>query len=261
MTKKQGIFSTDAAIIGRGLGHYYNEGQWVFKDLDFYCKAGSVQAILGLNGCGKTTLLRILLGLLKPKEGIVEKVSHPALVPQLFQAVFSFTAMDMVLMGRARKISLFGRPTRYDEKLCLTAMERLGVANLANRPYTELSGGQRQLIILARALASEARILILDEPASALDLANQAMLISRIRELSKSDGYTIIFSTHMPQQALAVADDVLIMKVNGGALFGPTKEVLTEENLAKAFGTEVRRVVFERDGKKSEALVSVFTED
>lgn len=251
----------DAAVFAKGLTHWYARERLVFERLDFCAKKGTVQAILGLNGCGKTTLLRILLGLLKPRSGFVFRDGQPALVPQLFQAVFSFSALDMVLMGRIRKIGLFGRPTRHDEKVAMTCMERLGVADLAERPYPELSGGQRQLVILARALASESKTLVLDEPASALDLANQALLVKRIKELSRSDGYTVIFTTHMPQQALAAADDVLIMRPGGAPVFGPVKEVLTEANLELAYGTEVRRVEFERDGKKSLALVAVFTED
>jgi iron complex transport system ATP-binding protein len=252
---------SEVAISGRGLGHYYVRGKWIFKNLDFSVRRGSVQAILGLNGCGKTTLLRCLLGLIEPVSGKIDKFGQTALVPQLFQAVFSFTALDMVLMGRARKIGLFARPSVHDEKVALASLDRLGVLDLARQPYTELSGGQRQLVILARALASEADILFLDEPASALDLGRQAHLINWMRELSRADGYTVVFTTHMPQHALAVADEAMLMKVKGGIVAGPAREVLTEENLSQAYGTEVRKVEFERNGKKSQALVAVFTDE
>ena len=181
-------------------------------------------------------------------------------MPQLFQAVFSFTALDMVLMGRARKICLFSSPSAKDERIALSAMRRLGVENLATRPFTELSGGQRQLVMLSRALTAEADILVMDEPASTLDLGNQAMLINRIRELSRQDGLTVVFSTHLPQHALAVADEVLVMCGDGQYLAGPAKTVLTEENLMRIYGTVIKRVKIIHDNIEMEALVSIFQE-
>ncbi|MDR1607563.1 MAG: ABC transporter ATP-binding protein [Deltaproteobacteria bacterium] len=251
----------EIAVAGRDLAFYYQPGAWIFQGLNFSFARGRVHAVLGLNGCGKTTLLRIMLGLLKPKLGSLERRELAAFVPQIFQAIFSFSSLDMVLMGRARRIGLFSRPSKLDERLAFEALEKLGIIHLAHRPYTELSGGQRQLVILARALVSEAKILILDEPTSALDLGNQALLIKRIRSLSRDDGLTVIFTTHMPQQALAVADDVLIMTPNGLAISGGVREVLTEENLTKIYGTEVKLVEFERRGHKSLALVTMFSED
>ena len=193
------------AVAASDLGFGYQPGAWVFRNLDLSVSPGSVCAILGQNGCGKTTLLKVILGTLKAMEGSVAKSGIAALVPQLFQAIFSFTALDMVLMGRARKIGLFSSHSHKDERMALAAMERMGVESLAARPFPELSGGQRQLVMLARALAAEADILVMDEPASSLDLGNQAMLIRRMRELSRVDGLTVVFSTHLSQHALAAA--------------------------------------------------------
>jgi iron complex transport system ATP-binding protein len=137
-------------------------------------------------------------------------------------------------------------------------MERLGVANLAARPFPELSGGQRQLVMLSRALTAEADILVMDEPASSLDLGNQAMLINRIRELSRQDGLTIVFSTHLPQHALAAADEVLVMAGEGEFLSGPAKEILTEANLMRIYKTIIKRVTITHDNVETEALVSLF---
>ena len=250
--------SAASAVRASGLGYWYHPGAWAVRGLDLDFSRGAVHAVLGLNGCGKTTLLRMILGVLKPREGTVETSGRIAFVPQLFQAVFSFTALDMVLMGRARQIGLFSRPSRRDEALALKAMERLGVDSLAHRPYPELSGGQRQLVILARALVSGASTLVLDEPASALDLANQALLMGQIKRLARDDGLTVVFSTHLPQHALATADDVLLMTAGGPALAGPTREILTEENLARVYGTDVALVEYERGGERGRALVTIF---
>jgi iron complex transport system ATP-binding protein len=202
--------------------------------------------------------LRLILGLLKPSAGKVEKFGAAAMVPQLFQAVFSFTALDMVLMGRARQIGLFSRPSKKDEAMALAAMRRLGVGDLARRPFPELSGGQRQLIMLARALTSEADILVLDEPASSLDLGNQGLLINQIRRLSKSDGLTIIFSTHLPQHAMAVADEALVMGPDGNYFSGPASAVLTDEALSSLYGAVIKRVAVEHQGERFETLVTLY---
>ena len=250
--------AAELAVSVRDLGFSYQPGAWVLKGLSFAAKKGSIHAILGQNGCGKTTLMRVILGLLKPLEGSVEKSGIAALVPQLFQAVFSFTALDMVLMGRARKIGLFSSPSASDERLAMAAMERLEVGHLADRPFTELSGGQRQLVMLARALAAEADILVMDEPASSLDLGNQAMLIRRIRELSRAGALTVIFSTHLPQHALAVADEVLVMAGGGRYLSGPAAEVLTEENLSEVYATVIKRVKISHGWQERDAIVPGF---
>jgi iron complex transport system ATP-binding protein len=252
---------SEAAVSAQGLGFFYQPGQWIIQDLGFSIRKGCIHAILGQNGCGKTTLLRLILGILKPACGVVEKIGPTAMVPQLFQAVFSFTAMDMVLMGRARQIGLFSRPSRKDRIIALAAMSRLGVEDLARRPFPELSGGQRQLIMLARALASEAEILVLDEPASSLDLGNQALLIKQIRQLSRNDGLTVVFSTHLPQHALAVADEVLVMDSPGIFMSGPASEVLTGQALTELYGTVIKRVTVEHSGAQIEALVTVFPDE
>jgi iron complex transport system ATP-binding protein len=250
-----------AAISAQGLSFFYQPGSPVIEDLSFSVKRGEIFAILGQNGCGKTTLLRLILGLLKPASGRVEAFGATAMVPQLFQAVFSFTAMDMVLMGRARQIGLFSRPSKKDERIALSAMERLGVEALARRPFPELSGGQRQLIMLARALTSEADILVLDEPASSLDLGNQGLLINQIRRLSHNDGLTVVFSTHLPQHAMAVADEALVMPLKGGYLSGPASEVLTNEVLSGLYGAVIKRVSVEHGGAMFETMVTLYPEE
>lgn len=245
------------ALETRKLGFYYQKEAWVFRDISLTVETSRIFAILGPNGCGKTTLLKAFLGLLKPQIGHLAKTGDLALVPQLFQVSFAFTALEMVLMGRAKKIGLFARPSRQDVDLARAALARFKMDNLAHRCFQELSGGQRQLVMLARALVAEADILVLDEPTSALDLKNQTMILQCMECLSQENGLTIIFTSHLPQHALAVADDVLLM-LDQEHCSGPAKEVLTEENLLNLYGIPMKRVVFDYHSRAITSLVPVY---
>lgn len=218
---------------------------------------GSVFAILGPNGRGKTTLLQLLLGRLMPVRGEVRVQGQLAFVPQLFQVSFPFRVLDMVIMGRARQIGLFSLPSQADEAVALGALDRLGLAHLAERNFDELSGGQRQLVIFARALASGADILVLDEPTSALDLKNQGVVLEWIARL-REEGLTVVFTTHHPHHAHAVADQALLMFGAQHYACGGTDAVLTEEHLRRLYGIPLRQVGFEFEGQAMETLVPVF---
>lgn len=246
------------AISFSGLGHAYRPGQWVFRGYSASAERGRTFAILGPNGRGKTTLLKILLGALKPGEGRVAIDGTVAFVPQLFQVGFDYSVLDMVLMGRARKVGLFAQPARTDEEAALAALDRFQLADYAARPFHELSGGQRQMAIFARALVAEAEILILDEPTSALDLRNQALILDWIARLTREDGLTVLFTTHHPHHALAAADDALLMMGETDYACGPAAEVLTEANLGALYGVPLRRLSFDHEGRAVETLVPVF---
>lgn len=245
------------AVAARGLGHAYFNGQWVFRGLDLSLPAGGAMAVLGPNGCGKTTLLRLVLGLTAPTEGSVTVSGRLAFVPQLFDAAFAYTALDMVLMGRARRIGLFAQPGRKDETAALAALDRVGMADRANRRFHDLSGGQRQMVILARALAAEPDILVLDEPCSALDLSNQAMVLERLAALAGHERLTVLFTTHHPQHALDIGADALLMF--GAARFaaGPAGKVLTEAAMAELYGVPMRRLSLAHGGRIRDVLVSL----
>jgi iron complex transport system ATP-binding protein len=165
--------------------------------------------------------------------------------------------LDMVLMGRARQIGLFSQPSAKDEEAALAALDRFGLADFARHSFHELSGGERQLVIFARALVSEADVLILDEPTSSLDLKNQILVLDWITRLSHQDGLTVLFTTHHPHHALAVADEVLLML--GGTKFacGQAREVLSEENLQALYGVDIKLLRFEHKGRMNETLVPV----
>lgn len=218
---------------------------------------GSVFAILGPNGRGKTTLLKLLLGALKPVQGRIRVQGRLAFVPQLFQVSFPFRVLDMVIMGRARQIGLFSLPSKADEAAALDALARLGLADLAERSFDELSGGQRQLVVFARALASGADILVLDEPTSALDLKNQSIVLEWIAKL-RDEGLTVLFTTHHPHHAHAVADDALLMFGQDDYACGSVDEVLTEAHLLRLYGVSLRQVAFEHEGEALASLVPVY---
>ncbi len=245
------------AVDFQGVGHAYHPGQWILRGYSGVLPPGGVLAVLGPNGRGKTTLLRLLLGIMPPREGRVRLKGKAAFVPQLFQVGFDYTVLDMVLMGRAARIGLLAQPSRRDEQAALAALDRFGMADLAGRPFHQLSGGQRQMVIFARALVSEADILVLDEPTSALDLKNQAVVLDWIIRLSRQDGLTVIFTTHHPHHALAVADHCLLMLGACDYLYGPRDEVLTEDNLDRLYGVPLKRVTLEHRGRTMDSFAPV----
>jgi len=245
------------AIVIENLGHSYLPGKWIFRHYNAALVRGQTLAILGANGAGKSTLLRLILNLVTPTEGHARVEGRTAFVPQLFQVGLDYSALDMVLMGRARQIGLFSQPSAHDEEAAMAALDHFGLADIAHQPFHELSGGQRQLVVFARAVVSEADILVLDEPASTLDLKNQEMILSWIAHLSHVRGLTIIFTTHQPQHAFAVADKALLMISAENPVFGNVAEVVTEANLSTLYGVELKRVTVEHAGLRQDAFVPV----
>ncbi len=217
--------------------------------------AGEVLALLGPNGGGKTTLLKTLLGLLPPQAGSVmldgrdlavipvrERARLVAYVPQSHHGTFAFTAFDVVLMGRTAHGGLFARPGAKDRAVASAMLERLGIAHLSGRPVTMISGGERQLVLVARALAQEPRFIVLDEPTASLDFGNQGKVMRQIRSLA-ADGLGVLFTTHDPNQALGHADRVALLRDGGVMAVGPVAEVLSQERLAALYRAPVETVV------------------
>lgn len=240
------------------VGFAYEPDQWVLRNCSGELAPGKVLAILGPNGCGKTTMLKLLIGALTPQEGTIWTGGRIAFVPQLFQVSFPYKVLDMVLMGRARSVGLFSVPAVTDEEAAWQALAKLKLEDLADRPFDELSGGQRQLVIFARALATEADILILDEPTSALDLSNQGIILAWLAHVAREEGLTVVFTTHHPHHAYAVADSTLLMLGEQDFIFGPTAEVMTEEHLRQLYGVELKRLRFEHQGQMRETFIPVY---
>jgi iron complex transport system ATP-binding protein len=223
-------------------------GRLVSGGVSFRVRSGEMLALLGPNGSGKTTLFKTILGLIPPLGGKVlldgsdltpaaanERARLFGYVPQAAAGYFPYTVREIVMMGRTPHIRLFSAPGGRDRGITEAAIGRLNLHGLAERDFTRISGGERQLTLVARALAQEPAFLVMDEPTASLDFANQLRMLDLIRALAGS-GIGIIFSTHHPDQALAVATHAALL--NEGALqaIGEAKHVLTSEQLSLLFG-------------------------
>lgn len=226
----------------------------VLGGLNLALRPGEVLCLLGPNGGGKTTLLRTLLGLIPPLSGAVTLDGRPlaqlsrrevaqriAYVPQAAQGGFAYPARAVVAMGRAARLGLFAAPGAADHAAAEAALARLSIAHLADRPVTELSGGERQLVLVARALAQGGGAIILDEPTASLDFGNQGRVMRQIRVLA-DQGLAVLFTTHDPNQAHRCADRVALLGEGRLLATGSPREVLTPQALEGLYGAPVIRI-------------------
>ena len=233
----------------------------VLQDVSLAVAPGEVVCLLGPNGSGKTTLLKLLLGLSRPRQGQVrldgrtvtaiaprQRARRIAYVPQIHRAAFGYRVLEVVLMGRMPHKPFFFRFGAADRKIALKALDRLSIDHLKDRPYTDISGGERQLVLIARALVQAADIFIMDEPANGLDYGNQVRLLERIADLAR-DGYTFIKTTHFPDHALWVSDRVIMLKNGRVAAEGAAGEVVTQANLYRLYNTCVDVIELEGGGR------------
>lgn len=246
----------------------------VFEHVNLQVERGTVCCLLGANGCGKSTLIDCVLKLNPLEAGSITVDGRPlkdyqagelarkiAYVPQIHQHSFPYTVRQIVLMGRTAHLSGLSGPGAEDEKMAVQALEHVGIAHLADRPYTRISGGEMQLVMLARALVQETPVIVMDEPTAHLDYRNELIFLETTIMLVREQGAAILMATHSPNQAFYLADhdvNVQIAAMAGGtiAAVGLPEQVLTEELIRAAYGVEVRCVSYpdSREGTQHQIL-------
>lgn len=236
-------------------GSYAYGSHDVIRDLDLDVRENAVLTVLGPNGVGKTTLLKCLMGFLRWRSGQTllderplssyshrELWTHVSYVPQAKRSPFAYSVVDTVVMGLNAGSGLFSSPRREDYDRAYAMLERLGIQDIASRSCAEVSGGQLQMALIARALVGEPQVLVLDEPESNLDMRNQLRVLEAILEVARGRDTTCVINTHYPEHAFLVSDDTLFMGTDGSRLFGPTEEVVTEENIRAFYRVDARVV-------------------
>jgi iron complex transport system ATP-binding protein len=241
---------TAPLLAAHRLGFGYR-GKAVGREVDLEVAAGEVVCLLGPNGSGKTTLFKTMLGLLPSQGGEVRLGGRPlatlardaiarsvAYVPQAQGAHFPFRVADMVVMGRTAHMGPFAAPSRDDHAKAQAALDALGIGALAEAEYTRISGGQRQLVLVARALAQDAPAVVMDEPTASLDFGNQVVVLSEVRRLA-ARGLAVLLSTHDPDHAFSIGHRVALLDAGRLVAQGQPEEVLTPERLHEVYGVRV----------------------
>ncbi len=242
--------------------HFRHGKKDILKGISFKAMDGEITTILGPNGSGKSTLFKCILGIWKPSKGEIlwngKKIDSSSLrerarilsfVPQEHKPPFSYNVLDVVITGRASYLGRFSLPTKKDYEIAEAALKRVGIWHLWNRPYTKISGGERQLVLIARALAQNCPVMLLDEPISHLDFKNQIRVLSLIKGLSREKGISIIMSLHDPNLAINFSDKVIVIKDGIKIKEGAPEEVITEKLIKEIYGIDVITLSF--DGKKA----------
>lgn len=223
----------------------------VLRDISFEVSEGTLVNLLGPNGTGKSTLFRCILGLNHSYRGTIlvngkdisklsirERAREMAFIPQSHKPVYDYAVLDVVLMSSGAGAGAFFTPKQEHIDRAYQALERVGIGFLADRPYTRISGGEQQLVLIARALAQNASTIIMDEPTSALDYGNTVRVLSCVRKLAE-DGLTVIQSTHQPDQAFLYADKTLVLHEGNVLAYGEPKQTITADLISKIYGVDV----------------------
>ncbi len=234
----------------------YEQGKAVQRYLNFSVENGEICCVLGPNGCGKSTVFKSVLGLIPLLSGKItvdgsdtskwsasKLADTMAYVSQNHVPPFPYKVKDVVMLGRMNKIGYMGRPKPNDRHIIDEAMQDMGIYDMRERIYMELSGGELQLVMIARALAQQPQVMVLDEPTAALDYGNAVRVIEKVRSLRDRD-LAVIMTTHSPDHAFLCRSNVVLLQKNEPMIFGSAEEVITEANMRNAYGVDVKIVEF-----------------
>lgn len=246
----------------KNLGFFYNIERILFRHVNFGIEKGEIFSVLGANGAGKSTMMNCIANLLKPCEGeilmegkpvtelsLTETAKKIGYVPQIHTPAYGYEVRDFVVMGRAPYLGFFNKPSRKDYEMAEEALDELGILALAKRPYTELSGGERQQVTIARVIVQQPDIIMLDEPTNHLDYGNQMRMLKLIKRLA-GKGYGIILTSHMPDHVLFLGGRAGLLHENGSFETGNTEEVVTEQNLRRLYHIDVHMEYIPKLGRK-----------
>lgn len=230
---------------------YHTGDRRVLDEVSLQLDKGDVLCVLGPNGAGKTTLLNCMAGLLKPDAGNVEicgkniadmKAKEIAnivgYVPQMHSPAFDYTVLDFVVMGCAPKTGTFSRPGKEEEAMCMDILRSMGIDDLAAKSYLDISGGERQQVLIARAIAQKPKAILFDEPTAHLDFGNQHRVLNRIKQMAE-EGFSIIITTHNPDHALLLGDKAAVVDRHGKISQGNVEDIITEERLRDVYDIDL----------------------
>ncbi|XWX03135.1 ABC transporter ATP-binding protein [Aggregatilineales bacterium SYSU G02658] len=248
------------------LTHSYHDRHTVLHEVSLEVETGQIVYLLGRNGSGKSTLMRCLSGVLRPQAGTVkvgeqplfslsaaERAKRVGLIPQTYAVPFAYTVRQIVLMGRAPHLGLFGVPRQPDVDIAEDALNSVGMLALADVPFSQLSGGQQQLVMIARGLAQQCRVLLMDEPDSHLDLNNQQRVMNIVAQLAEQ-GLSFVIASHVPNNALVYAHKVLLLQEGHVLADGSPAHVLTEPLLSAAYELDTE-VIYDQSGSVARAIL------
>lgn len=236
--------------------HFKHKGEQreILKGISFNAERGSITTILGPNGCGKTTLFKCIWGIWKHYKGQIifdekridglsfrKKARIFSVVPQEHEPPFSYSVFDVVLMGRASYVGVFSTPGKKDYEMAQKAIQTVGIEHLADIPYTKISGGERQLTLIARALAQGSPCMLLDEPTSHLDFKNQINVLKKIRKIAKENELVVVMTLHDPNMTGLFSDKIVVINSGVKIAEGSPQDVINEDLIKKVYGVEVRK--------------------
>lgn len=230
----------------------YPKQEEILKNINLHLEKGHILSVLGPNGIGKTTLLKCMIGLLPWTSGrsilngtdlckmkskdIWNTISY---IPQAHSFSFSYTGLEMVMLGRSSHLGLFEQPGAQEIEMAEAMMEKVGIMRLAGKDCNRMSGGELQMVLIARALINEPELIILDEPETGLDFHNQILVLNIIERLAHEEGISAIMNTHYPTNAMSIADEAFMMNRKGDRFYGTTDSILNEQNISRSFDVNV----------------------